>query len=116
MSKLAAIVNPSIANSVGNFQGPGWISPGYVLQTYLRNFINLALGIGGLYFFFTMIMGGYQYISAGGDKEAVQKATARLRNGFVGVIVLFSIFVIIWFVETIFAIPIRQVNIPTVVP
>jgi TRAP-type C4-dicarboxylate transport system permease small subunit len=115
MPNLIALRNPAIPNSLGNAWGAGW-SPSTVLQVFLRNFINLALGLGGLYFFMTVIIGGYQYITAGGDKESVQKATARIRNGVIGVAILLSVFMIIWFVETIFGIPILQVNIPGLIP
>jgi len=58
------------------------------------------------------MMGGYQYISAGGDKDSVQKATARIKNAIVGIALLLSIFAIVWVVETVFGAPIREVNVP----
>jgi cytochrome bd-type quinol oxidase subunit 2 len=116
MSNLLAITNPALPGSIGNLRSGTWISASYALQVYLRNFINLALGLGGLFFFFMFILGGYQYITAGGDKEAVQKAMARLRNSLIGIAILLSVFMIIWFVETIFGISIIQINIPNLIP
>lgn len=116
MSNLVALSNPAIPTSIGDRYGAGWITASNVLQVFLRNFINLALGLGGVYFFMTVIIGGYQYITAGGDKESVQKATSRIRNGVIGVAILLSVFMIVWFVETIFGIPILQVNIPGLLP
>ncbi len=106
------IINPAINTRIGIFANVS--NSGGAIQSLLRILINLALGVSGLYFFFTLILGGYAFITAGGDKEAVQKATARIRNAFIGIIVVFSTYVIVYVVETLFGINIRLINLPNV--
>jgi hypothetical protein len=104
------LVNPYLPDWLGNYTAG--LGPAPTLAIYIRNLINVAFGFGGVYFFINLMMGGYQYISAGGDKDSVQKATARIKNAIIGIAILLSIFVIIWIVETIFGAPIREVNVP----
>jgi hypothetical protein len=107
------ITNPSLPGRLGNYAAPGG-NPATVLELYLRTLLTVALGFGGLYFFFHLIRSGYEYITAGGDKEALQKATARIRSALIGVVILFSIFAIIFVVETLFGISIIRFNIPVI--
>ncbi len=89
--------------------------PAYTIQLYLRGLITFAIGAGGVYFFIMLILGGYSYITSGSDKDAVQKATARIRNALIGIAILLSIFVILWVVETLFGVSLRSVNVPTLI-
>ncbi len=109
---LARIINPALNSKVGNttIQGDG---PG-ILQLFLRNFIDIALGTAGVIFFFMLLRGGYEYLTAGGDKEAVQKATKRLTTSFIGIAIIFSLFALVFIVEALFGISLLQINIPTI--
>jgi hypothetical protein len=108
---LSYIWIPVLNGVLGNRTGTGYALG---LQTFVRNLINVALGLAGLYFFFNLLRGGYEYITAGGDKEGVQKAQGRIRNALFGVVIIFSVFVIIYIVETLFGLNIRQLNIPNI--
>jgi hypothetical protein len=111
LAQSQPIINPVVNRLVGNYNAS---APATTMQRYLKNFINLAIGLAGLYFLFTILISGYQYITAGGDKESVQKATARIRNAVIGLVIVLSLFVILYVVETIFGISIRQINIPNI--
>ncbi|KKU62736.1 MAG: hypothetical protein UX87_C0044G0009 [Candidatus Amesbacteria bacterium GW2011_GWA1_47_16] len=108
-SPLAQIVNPVLNRKIGNILVQNSTN---ALQIFLRNIINFALGAAGIYFFANLLRGGYEYITSGGDKESVQKAQKRLTNAFTGIIVIFSIFALLYIVETIFGLSIRTFNIP----
>jgi len=103
--------NPALNIKVGNAGGNQARGP-EILTLFFKNFVNLAFGFGGLYFFVQILRSGYDWINAGGDKEAVQKARARLTNAITGVVLLFSVFMIIFIVETVFGISIRTFNLP----
>lgn len=102
--------NPAISNLIGNANVGG--APSIMSQLLLRNLLNVAFGFGGTYFFINLLIGGLQYISAGGDKDSVQKATARIKNALIGISILLSVWVIVWIVETLFSVSIRSLNIP----
>ncbi|MDO8488220.1 MAG: hypothetical protein Q7S31_02800 [bacterium] len=105
---MADIINPAIDPSIGTQEGRG------ILQLFLTNFISLALGIAGAITFFMLLIGSVQWIMAGGDKEATEKARKRITNALIGLALVFMIFAIIRLVEDIFGIPITKFNIPVI--
>jgi hypothetical protein len=107
-----AITNPALNATLGNQSGANYAAN---LGLLIRNLLNLGFGLAGIYFFFTLILGGYGYITGGGDKEAVQRAMSRIRNAIIGIVIIFSVFVIIYIVETVFGLSIRQPNIPNLI-
>lgn len=109
---IAQLKNPVLDNRIGNLTNS--VAGGGVLQLFIRNLINLAFAVGGIIFFFMLLRGGLEYIMAGGDKEAVEKAKKRLTTGFIGVSILFSAYAFLLVVELLFGINIRQFNIPTI--
>lgn len=114
MRSLADISNPAIKPLVGNITAMGASGPAGALQRLLANLITVLLSLGGLYFFVVLILGGYGYITAGSDKEGVQKATTKIRNALTGIAILLSIYTIMWIVEALFAVPIRNITVPTI--
>ena len=102
------IINPAISSKVGTGSGID------ILQLFLTNFISLALGAAGIISFFMLLWGGISYIMAGGEKEATQNASKRITAALIGLALVFSIFAIIYVVETIFGISITQFKIPII--
>ncbi|MBI3397081.1 hypothetical protein HY045_01245, partial [Candidatus Woesebacteria bacterium] len=73
--------------------------------------ISLGLVIGVIVFFFTLLIGGIQWITSGGDKAAVESARGKITNALIGLVVLFSIFAISKLLETFFGISILTLDI-----
>lgn len=111
MYKIATVVNPALQPVVGNIKTATGGAP--ILQTIFRNLLGIAIGAGGLWLLVQLILGGYGYITAGGDKEGLSKATSRIKNALVGIVILLSVFTIMWVVEALFGIPLLVLNIPT---
>lgn len=57
--------------------------------------INYALGISGLVAVIYLILGGFSYITAGGNDDQTKKATKTLLNAIIGLIVIFSAYAIV---------------------
>ena len=106
--KSGFIVNPALNPAVGTGEGIP------ILQLFLTNFITLALGVAGVITFFMLLAGGIQYITAGGDKERTQNASKRITHALIGLVIVFSIFAIIYIAETLFGISIREFTIPII--
>ena len=102
------ITNPFVNPKVGTGSGID------ILQLFLTNFITLALGAAGIIFFFMLLWGGIEYITAGGDKERTQSASKRLTAALIGLAIVFSIFAIIYLVETLFGVSITKFTIPVI--
>lgn len=57
--------------------------------------INLVLVLAGLVAFFYLLLGGLQWILAGGDKEGTEKARKRITAALIGLVIVFSAYAII---------------------
>ncbi len=82
-----------------------------LLRIILPNFIGLAFIIGSVIFLFIIIVGAIQWISSGGDKNAVEGARGKITNAIIGIVILFSVYAIIMFIENFFGISILTLDI-----
>jgi hypothetical protein len=98
------ITNPAIGN-LGKDKGVDF------LQTALPAAIQIGFIIGVLIFFFVLITGAIQWVSSGGDKQALEVAKGKITNALIGIVILFSIFAIINLIERFFGIPILTLDI-----
>ncbi|PJE67679.1 hypothetical protein COU95_01055 [Candidatus Shapirobacteria bacterium CG10_big_fil_rev_8_21_14_0_10_40_9] len=61
----------------------------------LSNIIGVMTIVAGIWFIFQFIIGGFGWLTAGGDKTAVENAQKRITNALIGlVIVIAAIFLI----------------------
>lgn len=64
--------------------------------------------LAGLILFILLIIGGFEYLTSGGDQKKVASAQARLTNAFVGFIIIFVSYWLIQLLETILGIDILE--------
>lgn len=84
-----AINNPALGNTLQALNGVTFI------QGFVTAAILIGLTVGVLIFFFNLIAGGVAYIQSGGDKAKTEAARSRITNALVGIVVLFTVFVIL---------------------
>jgi len=93
---------PLLALAIGNITGIGpygttdaSLGAAGTFTLFLSNMIGVLTIIGGLWFLFQIIIAGYRWISAGGDKQNVQDAQKRLQNALIGLIVVVAAYIIV---------------------
>lgn len=106
--RLAQITNPALNPLVGTGSGLT------ILQLFITNFIAIVFIVGGVIFFFMLLTGGVEYITAGGDKEATQKASKRITHALIGLAILLSSYAILLLVGEVFGINLTNLNIPVI--
>lgn len=84
------------------------------VQKVLVFAINGILIASGVLAFFFLLVGGMQWILAGGDKEGTEKARKRITAALIGLAVVFSAYALALLVEAIFGVSILSFNIPTI--
>jgi hypothetical protein len=104
--------------SAGNFDlgSPGDMFQGLVglkVQNWITFIGGFLILVGVIGFFIMLLVGGVQWILAGGDKEGVEKARRRITQGAIGVVVLLSTFAIIYLVSAIFNLDLRVLKVPS---
>jgi hypothetical protein len=60
--------------------------------------IEVALSLLALVFLIFIIIGGYQWLTAGGNKEQVDKAVGHIKNAVIGLIIVLLAYAITTFV------------------
>lgn len=89
-SSITAFITPAIAFA----QEPSGIQIGKpdvgftTVGNAISNFLSLAFAVAVLIVLVMLIIGAYEWITSGGDKEAVGKARNRIINALIGLAVL----------------------------
>lgn len=64
------------------------------LSTLINPIINDILIISGIFAFVTILLAGFAYITAGGDKAKTDQASQALTYGIIGLVVVVAAFVV----------------------
>lgn len=80
-------------------------------QRFIPGLIGLALVVGTVIFFFMLAIGAIQWITSGGDKQALEAARGRISNALIGIIILFSLFAVLDLIHIFFNITIMTLDI-----
>lgn len=104
LAQSGKITNP-VLGGLGNQSG----------ESYIQKFVPAAIGmgflIGSIIFFFMLVVGAIQWISSGGDKQALESARGKLSNALIGIVLLFAAFALVSLIETFFRINILSLDI-----
>lgn len=76
---------PKAYQGVTSAQGGGLI-------LFLTNIIRLVFVVAGMFAFINLILAGFQFMSAGGDAKAVEKAWGKIWQSLVGLILVVGSF------------------------
>lgn len=108
---LALMVVPAAAQAQGWLGGNLWESIGLGgmerpfgygtgLMGVIAIIINIAFALAGLVAVVFLIMGGYSYVTAGGNPEQIEMAKARIVNSIIGMVVILVSYLIVQFIMT----------------
>ena len=78
---------------------------GAQISTLLNPFIINIFIISGLLAFFVIILAGFNYITAAGDKNKVEQAQHMLTYGIVGLVVVVTSFLITRIIGAVIGFP-----------
>ena len=62
------------------------------LILFLTNVLRLVFVVAGMFAFINLILAGFQFMSAGGDAKAIEKAMAKIWQSLVGLILVVGSF------------------------
>jgi hypothetical protein len=107
---LAQITNP-VTGSLGKgdtSQG------GTVLGKLISGLLGALFVAGFLLAFMILILSGIQWITAGGDKQALEKARNGITNAIMGLIIVAAAWAIMTLIGNFFGIHITALTIPSI--
>ena len=105
-------------------QGSGWqTNPTYVvedvptiygLEVMVANILNIIIGLVGVVLLLMLIMGGFGYLTSGGDKEKAAKAKNTLTYAVLGLLVILGAWLIIRLIEEFTGLNLHIFQIPKI--
>ena len=81
------------------------------LNTVFSNVVEVALWFGGIILFIMLLVGGFKYITSGGDPKSVEGAKRTLTFAIVGFVLLASAFLILRFIAYFTGANVTEFNI-----
>ena len=85
-------------------------NPGIVLADIISMAIGLMTLGAGIWFLFQVIIAGYNYLSAGGDRERFVAAGRKLTNSMIGLAIVIAAYALIALLGTIFNVQFLEIN------
>ncbi|KKR19823.1 MAG: hypothetical protein UT48_C0029G0009 [Parcubacteria group bacterium GW2011_GWE2_39_37] len=67
---------------------------GSAIATKIGGIINAVLGLISVIFLTLIFMGSFDITSSGGNEEAVKRGRMRIKTGAIGVLIIFSAFLV----------------------
>ena len=106
--------NPQPIGSIGEGEGFGPFNfdfltkantgPLDALASIISTFIGFITIIAGIYFMIQFLIGGFEWMTASGDKSKLQKAQDRLSHSIIGLIIVIAAFGIAAILESVLGI------------
>lgn len=73
-----------------NWSDPSGENPATLkdLEVVFQNVVGVVLGFGGIALFIMLLIGGFKYLTSGGDPKAVESAQKTLTTAILGLVLL----------------------------
>ena len=68
------------------------------LEVILKNFLNIAITLGGIAAFIMIIIGGFKYMTSGGDPKQTQAASQTITYAIIGLLAAIGSWFILKFI------------------
>lgn len=81
------------------------------LETLFGRVINIALGLAGIVLFVMLLLGGFSYITSGGDPKAAEGARKTITSAMIGLIAILVSYLILVFITKITGVDVTKFNI-----
>jgi hypothetical protein len=112
---LAQIRNPVLPPIIGGgTSAENYQSGGTALGAIVNELVGALFIAGFLLAFFYMILGGFTWITAGGDKTKLEKARGEITNAIIGLIIVAAAYALTSLVGQFFGLSLQSLPIPTI--
>ncbi len=110
---LTQIRNPVLPASLGGGPNPDPNQGGIALGRLIGNLIGALFIAGFLLAFMQIIISAVQWITAGGDKQALEKARSGITNAIMGLVIVAAVYALMTLVGQFFGMDITALKIPS---
>lgn len=82
------------------------------LEVVFANVVSVALALAGLALFAMLIIGGFKYLTSGGDPKAAEQAKNTLTYAILGLVIMVVAYLIMRFLENLTGLTLTKFVIP----
>lgn len=93
MKLFSSLIQPAYAQTSINLTSPEGAPTD--LGAIISGLVNAAIVIGALAAFMYLVLGGFQWITAGGDKAKTEEAQKKITNAIIGLVIIVAAWAII---------------------
>ena len=94
--------NPAVLNNVATIKG---------FEAIFYNLVVIALAVAGISLFIMLVVGGFKYLTAGGNQDSAQAARQTLTYAFIGFVVLVAAYLILSLIFRFTGVPITTFSV-----
>lgn len=76
--------------------------------------LNFVAGFAVLAAFIMLVIGGFKFLTSGGDSKAVESARNTITYAIIGLVALVGIWLILKFIEIFTGVPVTKFQIPSI--
>ena len=92
-----------VSNGVATIQG---------FECLYKNILQVIIGFAGLVFFAMLIVGGFKFLTAGGDPKKTSSASSTLTVAVIGIIGVIASWLILLFIKNFTGINVTEFTLP----
>ncbi len=81
------------------------------LGIIFKNVVSAALGFAGIVLFVLLLMGGFKYITSGGDPKATEEAQKTITYAILGLILILASYLILVLISKITGVDVTQFKV-----
>ncbi len=81
------------------------------LECIFRNILNIATQLAVLAVFIMLVLGGFKYLTSGGDTKATESAQKTITYAILGLVLLIGIWLILKFIKVFTGVDVTQFKI-----
>ena len=78
----------------------------------VQNIFNLAIRLAGITTFIMLIMGGFKYLTAGGDAKAAESARNTITYAILGLVLIIAAWFILKFISEFTGVDVTEFTLP----
>lgn len=114
---IVLLASPLVVLATG-WSDPSGDTPAQLqdLEVVFARIIGIALPLGGLALIVMLIVGGFQYLTAGDNPKNAEQASKTLTSAVVGLVVLIGAWIILRTIEIVTRLNITTFRIPSPYP
>jgi len=81
------------------------------LEDVFGNVVGYVLGLAGIVFFVLLLIGGFKFITSGGDPKAVESAKGTLTHAVLGLVIVLGAYLILVLIKTLTGVNVTDFSI-----